>query len=193
MSETNIRLVVGLGNPGDEHLATRHNVGWWLVDELARRHGGVFKDERKLYGRAARIGFSGHDVRLLEPITFMNRSGQSLRATMDFLRIPLESVLVVHDDLDLPTGALRLKHGGGHGGHNGLRDIFRHCGQDFARLRIGIGHPGKGRDVVAYVLKKPSAEDQRILEEAVVTGADAVERVITDGLQRAMTWLHTDQ
>lgn len=192
MSESPIQLLVGLGNPGPEHERTRHNVGWWLVDEVARRWGGQFKSERKFHGDLARVSIGGHVMWLLKPGIYMNRSGLSVRAFADYKKIAPEHTLVAHDDLDLPVGVLRLKESGGHGGHNGLRDLIAHMGRDFRRLRIGIGHPGKGRDVVAYVLKRPPAEETESLMRAIDDGADAVENLLEVGLQRAMTRLHSD-
>src|SRR5450631_4727845 len=137
-----LRIVVGLGNPGPEHLLTRHNAGFWCVDLIARRHGGEFRDYRKYSGETARIAVAGQEVVLLKPTTYMNRSGLSIRQLSDFYKVPAMDILVVHDELDLPVGTARLKFGGGHGGHNGLRDAIAHIGDEFWRMRIGIGHPG---------------------------------------------------
>ena len=160
-----LRIIVGLGNPGPEHLVTRHNAGFWFVDLLARRHGGEFRDYRKYSGETARITLSEQEIVLLKPTTYMNRSGLSIRQLSDFYKIAPEEILVAHDELDLPVGSVRLKQGGGHGGHNGLRDTIAHIGETFWRLRLGIGHPGNKAEVIDYVLTRaPRAEEDLILE-----------------------------
>ena len=161
MPETGIRLIVGLGNPGPQYEATRHNVGFWFADALAARHQGQFRSELKFHGLLSRVPIGGVDLRLLKPATFMNRSGQSLGAVARYLDIPPEAILVAHDELDLAVGTARLKRGGGHAGHNGLRDIINVLGsRDFWRLRIGIDHPGDREQVVNYVLGRPSRDDE---------------------------------
>jgi len=186
-----LRIVVGLGNPGPEHLVTRHNAGFWFVDLLARRHGGEFRDYRKYSGETARISLSEQDIVLLKPTTYMNRSGVSVRQLSDFYKIAPENILVAHDELDLPAGGVRLKQGGGHGGHNGLRDTIAHIGETFWRLRLGIGHPGNKAEVIDYVLTRaPRAEEDLILE-AVSTAADCMPLLLEQGAERAMTRLHS--
>ena len=186
-----LRIVVGLGNPGPEHLVTRHNAGFWFVDLLARRHGGEFRDYRKYSGETARITLSEQDIVLLKPTTYMNRSGLSVRQLSDFYKIAPENILVAHDELDLPAGGVRLKQGGGHGGHNGLRDTIAHIGETFWRLRLGIGHPGNKAEVIDYVLTRaPRAEEDLILE-AVSTAADCMPLLLEQGAERAMTRLHS--
>jgi PTH1 family peptidyl-tRNA hydrolase len=153
------RLIVGLGNPGAEYIQTRHNAGFWFCERLAAELGLSFSNESRFHGRVAQARAAG--VWLLLPQTFMNRSGQSVGALARFHRIPPAEILVVHDELDIPPGQLRLKFGGGLGGHNGLKDITAHLGtQDYWRLRIGIGHPGDRNEVVNYVLKPPRREEQ---------------------------------
>src|SRR5450631_1129600 len=186
-----LRLIVGLGNPGPEHQSTRHNAGFWFVDLLARRHGGEFRDYRKYSGEVARIGIGEEEIVLLKPTTYMNRSGLSIRQVRDFYKIPVDDIMVAHDELDLPVGSVRLKHGGGHGGHNGLRDTIAHIGETFWRLRLGIGHPGNKADVIDYVLTQaPRAEEDLILE-AVSTAADSMPLLLEQGAERAMTRLHS--
>jgi len=186
-----LRIIVGLGNPGPEHRLTRHNAGFWFVDLLARRHGGEFRDYRKFSGETARINVSGQDIMLLKPTTYMNRSGLSVRQVSDFYKIAPEDILIAHDELDLPVGTVRLKQGGGHGGHNGLRDAIAHIGETFWRLRLGIGHPGKKAEVIDYVLTRaPRAEEDLILE-AVGTAADSLPLLLEQGAERAMTRLHS--
>ena len=154
-----IRLIVGLGNPGREYETTRHNAGYWWLDELARLQNLSFKSESKFHGLAARGQLHGHEMLLLKPQTFMNVSGRAVGALAQFYKIAPAEMLVVHDELDLPPGVARLKMGGGHGGHNGLKDIIAHLGsKDFWRLRLGIGHPGERADVAGYVLNDPRRE-----------------------------------
>jgi peptidyl-tRNA hydrolase, PTH1 family len=186
-----LRIIVGLGNPGPEHQVTRHNAGFWFVDLLARRHGGEFRDYRKFSGETARIAISGVDLILLKPTTYMNRSGLAIRQLGDFFKISPEEILVAHDELDLPVGSLRLKQGGGHGGHNGLRDTIAHIGENFWRLRIGIGHPGKGADVIDYVLTRAPRTEEDLVLEAVSTAADCMPLLLEQGAERAMTRLHS--
>ncbi len=191
MSGLALRVIVGLGNPGPEHLVTRHNAGFWFVDLLARRHGGEFRDYRKYSGETARITLSQREIVLLKPTTYMNRSGLSVRQLSDFYKVAPEEILVAHDELDLPVGSVRLKQGGGHGGHNGLRDLITHVGETFWRLRLGIGHPGNKADVIDYVLTRaPRAEEDTILE-TVSTAADVMPLLIEQGAERAMTRLHS--
>jgi PTH1 family peptidyl-tRNA hydrolase len=186
-----LRIIVGLGNPGPEHQVTRHNVGFWFVDLLARRHGGEFRDYRKYSGETARVTIDGQELILLKPTTYMNRSGLSVRQISDFYKIVPDDILVAHDELDLPVGSVRLKNGGGHGGHNGLRDTIAHIGENFWRLRLGIGHPGIKAEVIDYVLTRaPRAEEDLILE-AVSTAADSVPLILEQGAERAMTKLHS--
>ncbi len=191
MSGLALRVIVGLGNPGPEHLVTRHNAGFWFVDLLARRHGGEFRDYRKYSGETARITLSEREIILLKPTTYMNRSGLSVRQLSDFYKIAPEEILVAHDELDLPVGSVRLKQGGGHGGHNGLRDTITHIGETFWRLRLGIGHPGNKADVIDYVLTRaPRAEEDTILE-TVSTAADVMPLLLEQGAERAMARLHS--
>jgi len=186
-----IQLIVGLGNPGSEYEPTRHNAGFWFVDELARRCRQDFRAEPRFHSEAARCQLNGSECRLQKPLTFMNRSGQAVGALMRFFKIPVEQVLVVHDELDLPPGTIRLKKGGGHGGHNGLRDLISHLGsKDFYRLRIGIGHPGHRDQVVGYVLKKPSGEDRRLIEDAIYDALDIMPDVLSGQFEKAMNTLH---
>jgi peptidyl-tRNA hydrolase, PTH1 family len=186
-----LRIIVGLGNPGPEHQVTRHNAGFWFVDVLARRHGCEFRDYRKYSGETARISISGQDIVLLKPTTYMNRSGLSIRQLSEFYKIAPDDILVAHDELDLPVGSVRLKHGGGHGGHNGLRDTIAHIGDGFWRLRLGVGHPGNKTDVIDYVLTRaPRAEEELILD-AVNTAADCIPLMLEQGAEHAMTKLHS--
>jgi PTH1 family peptidyl-tRNA hydrolase len=186
-----LRLIVGLGNPGPEHQATRHNAGFWFVDVLARRHGGEFRDYRKYSGETARISIGGEEIVLLKPTTYMNRSGLSIRQLSEFYKIAADDILVAHDELDLPVGSVRLKHGGGHGGHNGLRDTIAQIGESFWRLRLGIGHPGNKTDVIDYVLTRAPRSEEDLIMDAVNLAADCVPLLLEQGAERAMTKLHS--
>jgi PTH1 family peptidyl-tRNA hydrolase len=186
-----LRIIAGLGNPGPEHQVTRHNAGFWFVDLLARRHNGEFRDYRKYSGETARINIAGQDILLLKPTTYMNRSGLSVRQLSDFFKIQPSEILVAHDELDIPVGSVRLKHGGGHGGHNGLRDTIAHIGDEFWRLRLGIGHPGKKSDVIDYVLTRASRAEEDLILEAVSVAADCMPLLVEHGAERAMTRLHS--
>jgi len=183
-------LIVGLGNPGAEHERDRHNVGFWLADDIAGGTG--FNGEQKLLGAVCQVSFNHHNVRILKPTTFMNHSGQSVRRTIDYFKLSPEQVLVIHDDLDLTPGTARLKRGGGHGGHNGLRDIISHCGRDFLRLRMGIGHPGRKEQVVGYVLRPPGKDELPRIRHTIDAGRRALDILFVEGLEAAMQYLHTE-
>ena len=190
---SSIKLIVGLGNPGREYEQTRHNAGALFVEELARQQQAPLKQESKFFGLSSRINIDGHDIRLLVPNTFMNRSGKAVAAISQFYKIATEEILVAHDELDIDAGSARFKQGGGHGGHNGLRDIISQSGnnKNFHRLRIGIGHPGSASEVSGYVLSKaPEADHQKMLDtidESIRSLADA----INGDWGRAMNYLHT--
>jgi PTH1 family peptidyl-tRNA hydrolase len=188
-----IRLIVGLGNPGSEYEETRHNAGFWFVDRLAERYGGQFKPESKFFGQTCRIRVGGGECWLLKPATFMNHSGRSVSALAGYFRITPEQFLVVHDDLDLPVGTVRLKLGGGDGGHNGLRDIIGALGgREFWRLRIGIAHPGDSRRVVDYVLNRPSREDADAIAAALLRAEELLPLVLAGDYQQVMNQLHSE-
>ncbi len=186
-----IQIIVGLGNPGSRYEDTRHNAGFWFVDLLARQYGAVFKEERRFQGELARLHMDGREVRLLKPATFMNRSGNSIRSLATYLKVPPEAVMVAHDDLDLPIGTVRLKRGGGAGGHNGLKDVIAHLGREFVRLRIGVGHPGHHNEVIDYVLTRPGREEQESIIASIEEAADVMPILLGEGQQKAMNRLHT--
>lgn len=186
-----IKIVVGLGNPGDRYEQTRHNAGFWFVDRLAREYGGVFREDRRHQGEIARVTIREVDLLLLKPNTFMNRSGASVRSLAAYLKVPSDCVLVAHDELDLPVGTVRLKHGGGPGGHNGLKDVIAHFGREFYRLRIGIGHPREQADVIDYVLNRPRSEERTQITDAIELAADVLPVMLAEGEQRAMHKLHS--
>ncbi len=188
-----LRLVVGLGNPGAEHARTRHNAGFWLVDALARREGARFGIESKLHAETAKIVVAGEPLWLLKPTTYMNRSGLAVNAALRYWKIEPGQMLVAHDDLDLPPGVARLKYDGGHGGQNGLRDLFAHVGHGrFHRLRLGIGHPGHKDRVTSWVLGRPSISDENAIIGAVADALDVLALAVAGDFNEAMKRLHTD-
>ncbi len=186
-----IRLIVGLGNPGPRYAETRHNAGFWFVDALVRRHGVDFRTEGRFDGDAVRLTLPEGAAWLLKPMGFMNRSGLPVRKCADFYRIAPEEILIVHDELDLEPGVVRLKQGGGHGGHNGLRDLHRHLGgPGYARLRVGIGHPGHRDDVVPYVLDRPAKAEAQAITDAIDTALDQVPALLAGRWDEAVRNLH---
>ena len=189
-----IRLIVGLGNPGREYEATRHNAGFWWVDAVAAGKAAALRPEKKFHGLAARVAVGSHELWLLEPDTFMNASGRAVSALANFYKIAPDEMLVVHDELDLPPGTLRLKKGGGHGGHNGLKDIVAHLGTpEFWRLRLGIGHPGNRDAVVNFVLNAPQRAEQELIENAIHDSLAALPQLLSGDFPAAMLKLHTKE
>jgi PTH1 family peptidyl-tRNA hydrolase len=186
-----IRAIVGLGNPGAQYEQTLHNAGFWFVDRLARRYGGQFRAEGKFFGEACKVQIAGQDVWLLKPTTFMNRSGRAISALLNFYKIGMAELLVVHDEIDLPPGDTRLKVGGGHGGHNGLRDTIPAVGKDFVRLRVGVGHPGHKDRVADYVLGRASKADQDAIDASLDRAEAVIEDVVAGDLAVAMNRLHS--
>jgi PTH1 family peptidyl-tRNA hydrolase len=186
-----IMLIAGLGNPGRQYADTRHNAGFRFLEAVARHCGAAMKMESKFSAEAGRADIAGHTVWLLAPATYMNNSGDAVAGFARFHKIPPDSILVVHDDLDLPPGTVRFKRGGGHGGHNGLRDIERKLGsREFARLRIGIGHPGAAPLLESYVLKRASAEEQDAIDGAIDTARDELAAILRGEEQAVMNRLH---
>lgn len=187
-----IKMMVGLGNPGSEYEQTRHNAGFWFIDELAWQYKATLKEEKKFFGSVAHISISGSDLWLLKPSTFMNRSGQAVAALAQFYKIKPEEILVVHDELDIPCGRIKFKLGGGNGGHNGLKDIQARLGTpDFYRLRLGIDHPGDRNLVVGYVLNKPSPEHRQQIDEAINKSLKAVPMLLAGEWEEAVRFLHS--
>ncbi|TCZ87547.1 aminoacyl-tRNA hydrolase [Lysobacter sp. N42] len=187
-----LKLIVGLGNPGPEHARQRHNAGFWFADALARRYGGSFRVEPKLFGEACKVDIAGQGVWLLKPATFMNLSGKSVTAALRFWKIEPEEALLAHDELDLPPGTARLKFDGGHGGQNGLRDTIRLLGHaKFHRLRVGIGHPGHRDKVVGWVLGKPSPADEALILRAIDDAVDVMPLAVAGDVNEAMKRLNT--
>ena len=185
-------VIAGLGNPGSKFAETRHNAGFWFLDETAHRHNVSFRVQKKLLSETARVTIDGMECLLVKPDTFMNHSGQAIRAVTGYYQVENPNLLIAYDELDLQAGVVRLKQGGGHGGHNGMRDIFRHLpDQDFLRLRIGIGHPGTKEAVTNYVLGRPGAVDERRIRESIDAALDVLPDVLTGLVPRAMKTLHT--
>lgn len=195
---TMIKLIVGLGNPGAEYEATRHNAGFWLIDQLARMAGAAPRVEGRFHGLAARARLWDQDIWLLKPSTFMNRSGLAVVSLARFYKILPDEILVAHDEMDLPAGAVKLKRGGGSGGHNGLKDISAHLSTpDYWRLRIGVGHPRNAggaadrEDVVNFVLKPPRREEQQAIDEAIDRSVAPLSLLAKGEAERAMMQLHS--
>ncbi len=190
-----IRLIVGLGNPGPEHEHDRHNAGFWFVDALARSHGAPLARESRFFGLVGRVRIGAEAVFLLEPSTWMNRSGQAVAALANFYRIAPQEILVAHDELDLPPGQAKLKRGGGHAGHNGLRDILARLGSaDFWRLRLGIGHPRSlqlEQEVADFVLHRPGREHRQQIDDSISRGLDCLPLLVAGDVEAAMQRLHT--
>jgi PTH1 family peptidyl-tRNA hydrolase len=186
-----LKVIAGLGNPGTEYARTRHNAGFHFVDELARRHGGVFRSEPRHRAELARVRIADGELWLLKPMNYMNHSGDAVRSVASFYKVPTEAILVAYDDMDFPAGAVRLKQGGGAAGHNGMRDVIAQLGDGFWRLRIGIGHPGERTQVLDYVLGHPTTPEALLIRTAIEAGADALPLLLTDGAQAAMHRLHS--
>lgn len=186
-------LIVGLGNPGPKYSQTRHNAGFQFLDAVLKEAGASLRVQTKLSAEVCRTRLFGRECMLAKPTKFMNHSGQAVRAVMDYYRVATENVLVAYDELDLPVGTVRLKQGGGHGGHNGMRDIFRHLGStDFMRLRIGIGHPGFKDAVTAYVLSRAPAEQEQVILHAIGEAVDVLPDLLAGRVAKAIKELHTN-
>jgi PTH1 family peptidyl-tRNA hydrolase len=185
-----LKLIVGLGNPGPEHADTRHNAGCWFVDQLARRYAGTLRPHARYHGEVGRIEVERRELWLLKPQTYMNRSGMAVGALTAYLRIAAPAVLVAHDELDLDAGIVRLKTGGGAGGHNGLKDVISHIGEDFWRMRFGIGHPGDRHEVIDYVLRSPPTAEFTLIGQAIEAAVDMLPRMLSEGADVVMNRLH---
>lgn len=192
MTDKVIQLIIGLGNPGEKYSKTRHNAGFWFIDALADKYGGSFKTETKFSGEIAKVNIDGQAVWLLKPTTFMNRSGLAAHQITQFYKIPTENVLVAYDELDLPIGTARIKQSGGHGGHNGLRDIHAQITKEYLRLRLGIGHPGDSKKVADYVLSRPNQNDEIGIINAIDRSLGVISSVVNGDTQKAMNVLHTE-
>ena len=184
-------MIVGLGNPGAKYAPTLHNAGFWFVDELAHRCGGRFALEKKFAAECCNVSLEDHAIRLVKPQNYMNASGGAVRAVLDYYRADRQQLLVVHDEIDLPPGTVRLKAGGGHGGHNGMRDVIRHCGAEFLRLRIGVGHPGDKSKVLNYVLKRAADEVAQAMRQNIDEAIAILPLWLRGDTNAAMKQLHT--
>lgn len=191
MAGESLKLIVGLGNPGPEYARTRHNAGYWYVDELARSFGGVWRRESRHQCEIARVTVAECELWLIKPTAYMNNSGTAVHSISAFYRIAPAEVLVVHDEIDLPPGVARLKEGGGHGGHNGVRDVIAQLGADFWRLRIGVGHPGSKDQVIDAVLDRATSAEQQLIDAALARALAALPELLRDGAQQAMHRLHS--
>ena len=185
-----LSLIVGLGNPGKEYAQTRHNAGAWFVERLAEAYGISLKADPKFYGISGRGNIEGQDIRLLLPTTFMNASGKSVVPFAKFYQVAPETMLIANDELDMNPGVIRLKTGGGHGGHNGLRDIVPHTGPDFHRLRIGIGHPGSKERVSGHVLSKAPSSEQNLMDDAIAHALSRIKLLVNGDIQPAMNQIN---
>ena len=188
-----IQLIVGLGNIGQEYAQTRHNAGWWMLDELAATWGASFREDKKYYAEVAKANTPNGEVWLMKPSTYMNKSGQAVGALANFFKIPVSDLLVLHDELDIPPGHVRLKKGGGNGGHNGLKDIQAKMGSaDFWRVRLGIGHPGDRNLVSGYVLNKPSRDDREAIDDAIWRTRCEINDILTGHKEAAKREMHSN-
>lgn len=186
-----IKLIVGLGNPGEQYMLTRHNAGFWFVQHIAHQFNIALSPDKKFHGVTGRGQVHGHDVRLLLPLTFMNKSGQSVVPMVNYYNIANDELLIAHDELDIDAGSIKLKTAGGHGGHNGLRDITPHIGNDFHRLRVGIGHPGHKSRVTGHVLSKPGTEEQIAIESALTAAFEALPLLLDGDIEKARSQINS--
>ena len=188
-----VTIIAGLGNPDEKYQRTLHNAGFWFVDALAAKYRGAFRYDKKFDADTCRIDLDGNDIWLVKPQSYMNLSGKPVRGLLDYYRLRSRNLLVAHDEIDLPPGTVRLKKGGGHGGHNGVRDVMSHCGADFMRLRIGVGHPGEKSKVTNYVLKRGDAGVEADVLRTVDDAIAVMPTLLDDGLNAAMKKLHTKE
>jgi len=190
VAAADLKLIVGLGNPGRKYARTRHNAGFWFVDHLCERYEGAWRVDGARQAELARVRIGAAETWLLKPATYMNASGAPVAAVASFYRITPAQMLVVHDEIDLPPGVARLKYGGGHGGHNGVRDLIAHVGNDFWRLRIGVGHPGGRDEVIDFVLERAPAAEEGLIQAASQRALEVMPLLLAEGAQKAMHQLH---
>ena len=187
-----LKVIVGLGNPGSKYTETRHNAGFWFIEEVARKYSATFRSEKKFHGEVAKVSIEGKDIWLLKPGTFMNGSGLAVKSLLSFYQITVDQLLVAHDEIDLPPGTIKLKTGGGHGGHNGLRDIINQmASKDFHRLRIGVGHPGTKEQVVDFVLHNASRNERDLIDADIDAAVQVTPDLASGALEQAMQKLHS--
>jgi PTH1 family peptidyl-tRNA hydrolase len=187
-----LKVIVGLGNPGSKYTETRHNAGFWFIEEVARKYSATFRSEKKFHGEVAKVSIEGKDIWLLKPDTFMNLSGRAVQSLLSFYRITAEQLLVAHDEIDLDPGTAKLKTGGGHGGHNGLRDIINQLGtKEFHRLRIGVGHPGSKDQVVDFVLHNASRDERMLIDSDIDDAVRVLPDLASGAFEQAVQTLHS--
>ena len=187
-----LKVIVGLGNPGSKYTETRHNAGFWFIEEVARKYSATFRPDKKFHAEVAKVTIAGKDIWLLKPDTFMNLSGRAVQSLLSFYRITAQQLLVAHDEIDLDPGTVKLKTGGGHGGHNGLRDIINQLGtKDFHRLRIGVGHPGSKDQVVDFVLHNASRDERALIDHDIDDAVSVLPDLASGAFEQAMHTLHS--
>jgi len=189
----NLSVIAGIGNPGERYKRTLHNVGFWFVDEIVAANNLQFSYEKKFDAEVCQVNISENDIWLIKPQNYMNMSGGPIRTFLNYYQIPTSSMLVVHDEIDLPSNMVKLKVDGGHGGHNGLRDIIQHCGNGFMRIRLGVGHPGDKHEVINYVLKNASNELRKAIIKNIQDSIAILPVIIEDNIEKAMKILHTSR
>ncbi|HJL92531.1 MAG TPA: aminoacyl-tRNA hydrolase [Woeseiaceae bacterium] len=189
----NLSVIAGIGNPGERYKRTLHNVGFWFVDEIVAANNLQFSYEKKFDAEVCQVNISENDIWLIKPQNYMNMSGGPIRTFLNYYQIPTSSMLVVHDEIDLPSNMVKLKVDGGHGGHNGLRDIIQHCGNGFMRIRLGVGHPGEKHEVINYVLRNASNELRKAIIKNIQDSIAILPVIIEDNIEKAMKILHTSR
>ncbi|MEC7860215.1 MAG: aminoacyl-tRNA hydrolase [Pseudomonadota bacterium] len=189
----NLSVIAGIGNPGERYERTLHNVGFWFVDEIAATNNLQFSYHKKFDAEVCQVNISKNDIWLIKPQNYMNMSGGPIKAFLNYYQIPTSGMLVVHDEIDLPSNKVKLKVDGGHGGHNGLRDIIQHCGNGFMRIRLGVGHPGDKHEVINYVLRNASSELKKVITKNIQDSIAILPTIIEDNIEKAMKILHTSR
>ena len=189
----NLSVIAGIGNPGERYERTLHNVGFWFVDEIAATNNLQFSYHKKFGAEVCQVNISKNDIWLIKPQNYMNMSGAPIKAFLNYYQIPTSGMLVVHDEIDLPSNKVKLKVDGGHGGHNGLRDIIQHCGNGFMRIRLGVGHPGDKHEVINYVLRNASSELKKVITKNIRDSIAILPTIIEDDIEKAMKILHTSR
>ena len=188
-----IQIIAGLGNPGEKYEKTLHNAGFWFLENLALKYGGIFRYEKKFDIDSCKVDINGCSIWLIKPQSFMNLSGRPIKSFLDYYQLKVNNLLVVQDEIDLPSGTIRLKEGGGHGGHNGIRDVIQHCGPQFFRLRIGVGHPGEKSKVINYVLNPGSKKVESAIKNNINEALSVIPILMEDGFNEATKALHTKE
>jgi len=188
-----IQIIAGLGNPGEKYEKTLHNAGFWFLEDIALKYGGIFRYEKKFDIDSCKVDINGCSIWLIKPQSFMNLSGKPIKSFLDYYQFKVNNLLVVQDEIDLPSGTIRLKEGGGHGGHNGIRDVIQHCGPQFIRLRLGVGHPGEKSKVINYVLNPGSKKVESAIKNNIKDALSVIPILMEDGFNEATKALHTKE